>query len=245
MSMIDLIIQILGIIELFSAAGINFLLTMVTYLKYKQKKVRATFIFILVFFLVGFALTCIGINRIFLSTAMRYVLQNDYFGLAFHNIAIIASLVVVLLLDAFSFEMTYPTHVKELTVVSAILMGLLGIILMIFQPTIGISGEIVYADFLLLIILPLLGPTLLIPVIVFFYYAIVIRKTARPKAIRSAVMGIATGTIAMAYVFELVGIVGLITIFVRLCFVAFSILMYVCISMPVWFQNAIGWESDA
>lgn len=237
-------IQIIGLVELFTASIIAFILTIITYNKYRQRKVTGTLIFMLVFIFMGIVLICIAINRILLSTIVNVIIGSNFPGLVFHNLAVVLALLLIVIIDAFSFEMTYPRHVKVLTIIVSIVMVILGAILMIFQPGVNPSGEVVYAEFLYAIILPIILPPMFIPVVVFLYYAVAIRKTSRPKALRSALMGGATIIVLIGYIFELVGVSGPLTIIVRLFFVIFALIMYICINMPNWFQRAIGWEKQ-
>ena len=231
------IIQIISIVELFIAAAISLILAGFIYKKYRDKPTSGSLIFFLNFILVGAALICVAIDRILLTE-----LIDETMGILFHNIAILISLGVIILLDIFAFQMTYPEQIKKLTALFAVLIVAAGIVLMLNQPTLGAQQEIIYADELLYIILPLLAPPILLPAIVFFYYSVKIRDESRPKSTRSLMMGIASIIVAIGYIFEVMGITGLLVIIVRLSFVIYTLLMYIAFIMPTWFQNLIGWE---
>ncbi len=231
-------LQLISIIELFIATGIALVLSAFIFKKYKEKPISGTLIFTLNFILVGIALACVAIDRILLL-----YLLDPTLGLIFHNIAILVSLGVILLLDIFSFEMTYPDKTKKLTVLFAILLVAAGITLLLNQPTLGAQQEILYADELLILILPLLMPPMIIPIFIFFYYAVMVRKESIPKSNRALVMGIATIVVSIGYIFEVMGITGIAVILVRLTFVAYTFLMYIAFTQPKWFQKIIGTEN--
>ncbi|MHA1309366.1 MAG: hypothetical protein ACTSQO_00435 [Candidatus Helarchaeota archaeon] len=235
-------LQIIGIIELIISSIVSFILVIIAYKKYRQKKVSGTLIYTLIFIFIGLALLSTAADRILLNPDISTMLGSTFLGLIFHNIAVILSLVVLALLDSFAFEMTYPRHVKKLSIVIAIIMGVLAGIILINQPNIDPSGEIIYSNTLTLIILPFLLPVILLPIIIFIYYAISVRKYDLPKSKRAAIMSIGNIIVAISYIFELTGIVGFITIIVRLGFVIYVILMYITFVMPNWFKNLIKWE---
>jgi len=236
------IYQIIGLIELLIAAFFAFILSLNTLKKYRQTKATGTIIFSLNFFLTGFTLICITINRILLNEIILDIIYSTLPGLIFHNIAVILSFGVVVLLDSFAFQMTYSKYTKILTIIVSIILGILAIILLFNQPTIGISGEMVYPDELILLILPFLLPPIFIPIVVFAYYSITIKKYSKAKSLRALVMTIAIIVISISYLLELIGIIGIVVVFVRLGFVVYVLLMYIAFTMPQWFKNMIKWD---
>ncbi len=230
-------LQLISVIELFIATAISLILTVFISKKYQEKPNRVTFVFALNFLLVGVALTCVAVDRILLT-----FLLDPNPGLIFHNIAILVSLGVILLLDMFAFEMTYPKQVNKLSIIFGILLIAAGIILLLNQPQLGAEQEIIYSDQLLYLILPFLIPPMLLPTFVFFYYAFKVREESIPKSNRALVMGFAAIVVSIGYIFEVMGITGITVIFVRLMFVIYVFLMYIAFTLPKWFQNIIGSE---
>jgi len=236
-------IQLISVIELFAASLFSIFLALKTYGKYKEKEDNSTLFISLNFFLTGFALISIAIDRILLTT-----LTNSIPGLIFHNIALYLSLTIIMLLDLFAFEMTYPDKIKILSLIMLILLAVAGVLLAIYQPHINPfdpNKEIIYADELLIFIAPFLFPPILIPIIVFLYFSIAVRKESKPNSLRALTMGIASIIVMIAYLFELMGGTGLIVIFVRLAFVIYIFLMYISFTLPSWYQKAIGWEMSS
>jgi hypothetical protein len=230
-------LQIISIVELFIATALALILTTFIYKKYEEKPTSSGLIFALNFILVGLALACVAVDRILLT-----ILVDKQPGLIFHNIAILLSLGVIFLLDLFAFEMTYPKQAKKLAIIFAILLIAAAIILLLNQPSIGAQEELIYADVLLFMILPLLAVPILMPIFVFFYFAIKVRDESVPKSNRSLVMGFAAFVVAVGYIFEVMGITGILVIIVRLTFVIYTFLMYAAFTMPKWFQVFIGWQ---
>ncbi|MHA1831518.1 MAG: hypothetical protein ACTSWR_08325, partial [Candidatus Helarchaeota archaeon] len=101
-------LQIIGIIELIISSIVSFILVIIAYKKYRQKKVSGTLIYTLIFIFIGLALLSTAADRILLNPDISTMLGSTFLGLIFHNIAVILSLVVLALLDSFAFEMTYP-----------------------------------------------------------------------------------------------------------------------------------------
>ncbi|HUY00801.1 MAG TPA: hypothetical protein VMV49_14665 [Candidatus Deferrimicrobium sp.] len=230
-------LQIISIVELFIATLISLILMGYIYKKYKEKPSNSSLFFVFNFTLVGLALVCVAIDRILLT-----ILVDKTPGLIFHNIAILLSLGVIFLLDMFAFEMTYPKQIRKLAVLFAILIIAAGIVLLLNQPSIGAQEELIYADQLLFIILPLLAIPILMPTLVFFYFAIKVHEESVPQSNRSLVMGIAAIVVSVGYIFEVMGITGVLVIIVRLSFVVYTLLMYIAFTMPKWFQKFIGWK---
>lgn len=215
------IIQVISVIELFIASGIACILSLFIYKKYREKPARVTLNFALNFTLVGLALACVAIDRILLT-----YLPDPFPGLLFHNIAVIASLMVILLLDIFAFEMTYPKHVTKLGILFGILLLIAGIILLLNQPTISAQQELLYSDLLLALILPLMILPMLVPTFVLFIYAFKVRDDSIPKSNRALVMGLAAVIVIIGYIFELMGMTGLTVIIIRFAFIIYVLLMY-------------------
>ncbi len=230
-------VELISIIEIFVAALFSFILTIKVSFKYKENKERSILLFVLIFIFLGTALVFLGSNRIVLFTS-----NNQFTRFLFNNMAIIFSFVVVALFDMFSFEMTYPDEVKKLTFIVILDLIFLSIWFLINQPSPVINGDLVYPDYVFLIAMPFLLPLIAIPILVFLIYSNRNINKARPGALRIATMGIAQIIITISFIFELLGFFDIISLFVRLGFLIYAIIMYISITMPDWYKNAIGWE---
>ena len=124
-------------------------------------------------------------------------------------------------------------------------MAILMIILLLNQPTLSVGNELVYSDTISIVALSFLIPPIAIPITVFFYYAAKVKDTSRPKSIRSTWMGIASIIVAVAYLTELAGNIGVLTVIIRLLFLVYGVLMYNCFIMPDWFKRRINWDEEA
>ncbi|MHA1298392.1 MAG: hypothetical protein ACTSO9_03010 [Candidatus Helarchaeota archaeon] len=240
MSISPELLQLISVIELFAAALLAVILSNNTFHKYKQVSERSTLYMALNFLLTGFALVFIAIDRILLMS-----LLDPIPGLIFHNLALYFSLFIILLLDLFAFEMTYPDKIKILAAIMAVLLIISGIVLAIYQPHIDpldFNKEIIYPDILILLLAPFLFPPILIPLMVFLYFSAAVRKDSKPNSLRALTMGIACIIITICYIFEVIGITGVIVIIIRLGFVIYVVLMYISLTLPKWYQKAIGWE---
>ena len=208
--------------------------------KYQENKNNTSLIFGLNFIFTACALGLIAANRVLLN-----LLPDPLLGIIFHNGAIIFSLIIVVLLDIFAFLMTYPDYVKKLSILVSIIMGILLVILLLNQPTLNPIGmELVYAEPIIYIALGCLLPPILIPITVFFYFSVKVKDTSKAKSSRSMWMGIASIVIAISYLLELAGGIGFFTLIVRLGFLAYGIIMYICFMMPDWYKKRIGWVEE-
>ena len=172
------LIQLISVIELFAAALLSIFLAIIIFQKYEEKKEASTLYISLNFFLTSIGLTSIAIDRILLTTLLDITP-----GLIFHNIAIYSSLTIIMFLDLFAFEMTYPEKIKILALIMLVLFLIAGFLLAIYQPTIDIfdfNKEVMYPDELLFIIAPFIFPPIIVPIIVFLYFSLRVRKESTP-----------------------------------------------------------------
>jgi len=230
-------VQLISVIELFVAASISIILGISIIKMYRNKPDRSTLIFLVDFILIGCALAFVAVDRILLS-----VFGDVSSGLLFHNLAVYISLGVILLLDIFAFQMTYPKQVSKLTIIMVLLLIVAGIMLYFNPPYLGSQNEILYADEMLFLVLPFLALPIFIPIIVFFYSSAKVRDDSVPKSNRLLTMGFAGLFVTIGYIFELMGITGILVIIVRLSFVLFTFLMYIAFIMPNWYKRIIGAE---
>jgi hypothetical protein len=81
-------------------------------------------------------------------------------------------------------------------------------------------------------------PVAVIPISVFYYYAVKIREENRPSSNRSLWLG--TGIFCFALAILMLSVASVTRIFLVL-YIPSSIIFYVCFSMPEWFKRRIGW----
>ena len=233
--------QLTGIIILLICTVLFIVLGVKVSQKYNETKTNVTLIFALNFIFTAFALGSIAANRFLLNT-----FSDPFLGIVFHNVAMGISLFILVLLDIFAFLMTYPERVRVLTLLVSILAVIILVFLLLNQPSINplAGNELVYNDFVIIVILIFLIPLIVVPIGVFFYFSVKIKEISKPKSIRSTWMGIASIVITVAYLFELAGNIGILTIIIRTLFLVYGILMYICFIMPDWFKKRINWEED-
>ena len=145
--------------------------------------------------------------------------------------------------NIFAVRLTFEKHAK--IVFSFVL--ILGIIYLGFIIWAIIQGppysnvvnfDIIYSLDISLIRLSTLFPILTIPALVFFYYAIVIRKEDKPKSTLSLLLGLGIVFFDIAFIFAPLAYE---LRFLQALVLPAPILFYICFSMPEWFKRRIGW----
>jgi hypothetical protein len=181
----------------------------------------------------AFAMTFLVGEKIFLSS----LLHDDVMGLLLGSIAIVLSGSTVACVDSFAFNMAWPTKFKTLTAI-AIIPILIYLGLWLFDPLRTVewsgvpeSGEIVVGPLTTTAVYFTLVPLLIIPVLVFFYYAIKVRTQSPISSKRSTVLGLGVALISFAYIFEIIGLAALFEVpflptFMRVFFSIGALLMY-------------------
>jgi len=197
---------------------------------YRENKIIQTLIFGIASFFVANAQFFLVLEKTFLS-----VLDIDNIGIIFGLIATILSAGGVLAIDAFAFKVVFPKKALILTVISGIIL-LIYEGFWIFDPTRTLNAEtteIIFGDlfgigypFTPLLSYFTLMPLLVIPVLVFFYFARKIREESPSRSEKSWVFGLALLCVSIAYITELLGIDPLLTAGFRVLFPISGVLFY-------------------
>ena len=227
----ELIIELINLPIIAVAIIINLITAVKSYKSYKKNKVVSTLIFTLTAFFIAFAMVFLVVEKLLLSELM----YDEFLGMdVFGTIAVILSGCAIVSIDAFSFSMAFSKRKELLTVLSGILVGLyLGFF--IFDPTRYVcSGEISFLwdplgmgfPITRLVILIVSIILLAIPTLVFFYYALKIKKQSSTRAKRSTFLGIGVLAFASAYIIELFGIDPITTTIMRLFYIVGALFLY-------------------
>jgi len=253
------ILNLIGLIIVIIAIIIDYSISLLLIKPYKRNKTRPTLIFILHF--------------IFAATSMIFLIAEQGFLMYFNgayeywhiakltaDLAYIVSAGAAITIAVFTFYMTFTKYKKVLT---SIILGLsciyVGVLLIAYIPNysgnIGeysffeysfietISGyEPKYSYITNLITMYTMIPIIIIGPILFYYYSAKIWKSDSAKGKRSLFMAIALTIVIISYAFELIELQ--ISIFIRIGYIIYAILMYICFKMPEWFKKFIKWKSE-
>ncbi len=213
--------------------------TLSLFKKYKTTKENSTLSWALAFLFTELAAICMVIETISYT-----ILGQPDLGKMMSVLNMIFTTCAIINLDNFALIMTYPNKKNKILIIVAIL-GIIAILLVIFANTLGypysyIQGflliyDVIISYFIFSLILPnfIIGPT------IFFYFASKIREENRPKSNLSLWIGIGLTCFGLGYLLIVIPILAIpLSIFL-----ASTIIMYICFSMPEWFKNKIGWES--
>ncbi|MFX0136152.1 MAG: hypothetical protein ACFFDN_21110 [Candidatus Hodarchaeota archaeon] len=223
----------------FSILGVTALSIVKLFKKYKETKEKSTLSWAFSLLFIELALTFIIIENISYT-----VLGQPDFGRIISLIAISCIICVIINLNNFALSMTYPTHKNKLLIIVGVL-GIISIFLVIYANILGppyaeIRGFILTYDFRIsYFILAFVIPNFFIGPIIFFYFASKVREENRPKSNLSLWMGIGLTCFGFGYVSTFIPILAISLSF----FLATTIIMYICFSMPEWFKSRIGWVS--
>ncbi|MBD3230550.1 MAG: hypothetical protein GF329_20390 [Candidatus Lokiarchaeota archaeon] len=227
----ELILDFISLIFILTSIILAIIIGIKSYKLYKKNKLNATKIFIWTSFSLAVAMILLTIEQLFLAVLGE---EFNQLGLLFGGIATVVSGIVVVCIDAFSFNMVFTNKYKVLSIISAVFMSIpVGFHLFDQEKSVSPAGEIIFewnplgmpipiTPFVMYIVII---PLLLIPVLVFFYYAIKIRDQSIYKRNRSIVLGLGILFISLAYIFELVGL-PVIVVFFRSFFVIGGTLIY-------------------
>jgi hypothetical protein len=232
--MLDIPLEdLLSLIVVLIAVIINLIVFSKSYKAYKANKMTQTILFAFTAFFMAFAMIFLVGEKVFLSS----ILHDRDMGLLLGSIAIILSGFTVAAVDSFAFNMAWPTKFKTLTGICVIpIIIYLALWLsdperdVEWSPTTG-SGEIVVGSITTNAVYFTLVPLLIMPVLVFFYYAIKVSEESPVSSKRSWVLGLGVMTISFAYIFEIIGLAAIIEIeflpaIIRIFFSIGALLMY-------------------
>ena len=208
------------------AIVITFITGFKSFNSYRDKKVTETLL--------------ISITAFFLSLAMIFLVLVKVFAeidpalslVFFVNIAVIVSGIAFLSLDAFSFKFAFPKHFKILTALFSFLI-ILYVGFYIFSPKYLLGDEVLfwpwpelgYAPMDILVYFTII-PLLVVPILVFFYYSMRVRKNNPIRSKRALFIGLAGLLLAIAYIYELIGQDLIITTILRSFYVFAGLLLY-------------------
>lgn len=232
--MLDISLEdLLSLIVVLIAVVINLIVFSKSYKAYKANKLTQTILFALTALLMALAMIFLVCEKVFLSK----LLQNETMGELFGSIAIILSGVTVMAVDSFAFNMVWPKIYKRLTLLCTIPI-IIYLALWLSDPERFVkwssetgSGEIVVGAITSYAVYFTLVPLLIIPVLVFYYYAIKVSSESPISSKRSWLLGLGVMTISFAYIFEIIGLAALLAIpylptIVRIFFSIGALLMY-------------------
>ncbi|MFX1449430.1 MAG: hypothetical protein ACFFCM_01225 [Promethearchaeota archaeon] len=226
-------------ILVFTILGVTALSIVTLFKKYRQTNEQSTLSWALSLLFIEFALVFLTIENINYT-----ILGQPDFGRFFSVLAISCIIIVVINLDNFALGVTYPTHKNKLVLIVAIL-GVISIILILIANILGspyadVRGFVlVYDPIITYFILAYVVPNFFVGPSIFFYFASKIREENRPKSNLSLWMGTGLTCFGLGYVLTFIPILAISLSF----FLATTIIMYICFSLPEWFKNRIGWTS--
>lgn len=211
--LISLIFVILAIIVAFNTGSKS-------YTQYKKYGSISTKLFLLAAYSLGLALLMLTI-RVVITEVNEFLALN-----IFTNIAIIFSVIAVIFIDSFSFNMVFPDKYKLLTLVSIIFLGIASCFYVFDYKTL-VNGEVTFTwdpfgigipitNLIQLCVIPLFT---LIPSIVFFYYARKIKEESSIKSKKANVFGLGILILTISYTVEIIGLPSVVFIFRSLLFV--------------------------
>jgi hypothetical protein len=233
----DLLYDFISLIII--AIALFFILTSAikSYKSYTRKKVTGTLFFAIAALCFSIAAVFLILEKLFLSLDFLAdeTLQKEILGMwVFGTIAVILSGVSIISIDAFALNMVFPKKWKIFSILTIIAM-INYLSFFIFDPSKKVlEGEITHTWDPLGIGIPLTRLIVLassiillaIPVILFFYFTIKIRKKSKTRAKRSLTLGLACASFAVVYIIELWGIDPIITMIMRTLYIVAGIFFY-------------------
>lgn len=225
--------DLLSLLVIIIAIVINLIVGLKSLSSYKSNRLTQTLLFALTAFFMAIAMGLLVIEKIFLST----ILHDGDMGMLFGMIAIILSGFAVVSIDGFAFNMVFSNKWKLLTSCSALITAIY-LMIWVWDPERTIvwsgtpeSGEIALGLITSTVVYFTLVPLLIIPVLVFFYYALKVRSESPVSSRRSWVLGFGILIISIAYIFEIIGLEEIIQIqylptFLRTFFILGALLLY-------------------
>ncbi len=208
------------------AIVITFIVGFKSFKSYRRKKVSETLLISISAFFLSFAM-------IFLVLVKVFVEIDPTLSLVFFvNIAVLVSGIAFLSLDAFSFKFAFPKRFKILTILFSFLI-ILYVGFYIFSPKYLLGDEILFYPWPELGFAPMdilvyctIIPILIVPILVFSYYSLRVRKSNPSRSKRALFIGLAGLLLAIAYTYELIGQDLLITAILRSFYVFAGLLLY-------------------
>jgi len=226
--MLDIPLEdLLSLLVVIIAVIINLMVATKSYKAYKANKLTQTILFALTALFMAFAMIFLVFEKVFFSS----LINDTDLAMLFGTVAIILSGFTVAAVDAFAFNMAWPRKYKLLTAIGAIPI-IVYLTLWLTDPgRIPWLGEIEVSPLTQMAVYFTMVPLLVIPVLVFFYYAIKVRNESPISSKRSWILGLGVMTISGAYIFEIIGAASLLQIeflptIIRVFFSIGALLMY-------------------
>ena len=182
------------------AVIINLIVGIKSYNSYRENKLTQTLLFALTAFFMAIAMLLLIAEKLF------FTIGNDDMAMLFGLIAITTSGFAVVCIDSFAFNMVFPKKFKVLTLLAALVEATYLIVWYTDPNRIPSGGEIVISDYTTWLSYFTLVPLLIIPVLVFFYYAIKVRNEAPLSSKRSWILGLGILIISMGFIVEIAGL---------------------------------------
>ena len=192
------------------AVLINIMVFIKSYQSWRENKLTQTLLFALTAIFMAAAMLLLVVEKLFLSEIM----MNEDMGMLCGLIAITLSGFAVVCIDAFGFNMVFPDKFKILTL-AAVCVEALYLGFWYAEPgrtvvwsLVGgeLSGEIVVGPITAILPYFTLVPLLVIPVGVFWYYAMKVREESPVSSKRSWTLGFGVLVIAFGFIVEIIGL---------------------------------------
>ena len=167
---------------------------------WRENRILSTLLFALTAFFMAIAMLLLVGEKLFLS------LGDNSLGMTLGVIAITLSGVAVVCIDAFAFNMVFPDKYKILTIVAICVEALYLGFWYLDPERAVVGGEIVISDLTTWLSYFTLVPLLVIPVLVFFYYAMKVRNESPVSSKRSWILGIGVAVISVGFIMEIAGL---------------------------------------
>ncbi len=147
-----------------------------------------------------------------------------------------------LCVNLFAIRMTFPKKYKIVLIIlvslSVLLIGTVTWATLQGTPYFHYNFGVVYSTEIQIIRFICLIPIAVIPISVFYYYAVKIREENRARSNRSLWLG--TGILFFCVIIILTSVATIFRLS-QILYVPSAIILYVCFSMPEWFKTRIGW----
>ncbi|MFX0061274.1 MAG: hypothetical protein ACFFC7_03740 [Candidatus Hermodarchaeota archaeon] len=183
--------------------------------------------------------------------------QGEFLGYVLAVLAVGGSVIVLIFLNLFALSFLGEKYrgFIIIPVVIGILYWLVFSFAHIFFPLFSFSwvpelqGDVLTtfnmarSDEALLTILLLMAVPVWFPPLVLAIATIQLRKGDRPVFLRSLLMTISFVIVAITYIFEIIEVIPALVPIIRLGFVIFPIMMYLCLLMPEWFKRLLGFPT--
>ncbi|MFX1450756.1 MAG: hypothetical protein ACFFCM_07940 [Promethearchaeota archaeon] len=241
-SILDNPMEVFGLIIVIILEVVIALLIYRAFTSYRETKMFSTMLWLL-----AFSFIFVGVIFLILEKVAYSTLGNIGLGDLMTILALITSGAGIVCFDMFSFHTAYPDYEKGLSVIvsslAAIYIGALSFAIATGSPNSEIiNNEPVYSLGFDIIAYLTLVPLLAIAPFVFLFFYWRNRDRERGPALRGLWIGIAFLFFAFGYISEAAPYFPAdLAIPLRVFHLIAASLLYICLTMPDWFKNRIGW----